>query len=183
MTEVDFCWDRRWFEQPRCCVRRARCVAAFRNQMVPKGGRHATATFQIPAARPLSGAVFVAGGDRERLRSPDTGHSHAGDSCARLGRSASTISRELRRNAPPQRWAGVSPTTASGMPAISSPPQTDQLLSTADFAHVCGGEIVRHRRRSLSHRHPVTRSGSFLEEPPGWPATDRRWPGHGARSI
>ncbi len=54
--------------------------------------------------------------------------------------------------------------------AISSPPQTDQACSQRDFAHVCGGEIGRHRRRS--QRHSRYRSCSVLEEPPGWPATE-----------
>jgi hypothetical protein len=63
--------------------------------MVPKGGRHATSDVQILGKAALW-AVFVVGGARGDCASPDTRSFHAG---RRLGRSASTISRELRRNA------------------------------------------------------------------------------------
>ena len=65
--------------------------------MVPKGGRHATSDVQILGKAALW-AVFVAGGARGDCASPDTRSFHE-EIGRRLGRSASTISRELRRNA------------------------------------------------------------------------------------
>ncbi len=53
--------------------------------------------------------------------------------------------------------------------AIGSTPQTDQACAQCDLAHLCGGEIGRHCRRS--ERHSRSRSRRVLEGPPAWPAT------------
>ena len=84
-------------EQRGCCGR-GRCVATCRNQMVPKGRRHATSDVQIlgQAAFPGDTCRWLEREEIALLRVQGRSMQEIG---RRLGRSASTISRELRRNA------------------------------------------------------------------------------------
>ena len=64
-------------EQRGCCGR-GRCVAACRNQMVPKGRRHAPSDVQILGEAALR-AIPVVGGARGDRASAGPGPFHAGD--------------------------------------------------------------------------------------------------------
>jgi len=69
-------WERRWFERPRCAFDAGVSVRACRNQMVPKGGRHATSDVSDP---PLGKALlgrYLSPVERRRLPSPDTRFIH-----------------------------------------------------------------------------------------------------------
>ncbi len=72
-------------------------VATCGYQMVPGGGRYATSDFR-PAAKPLSGRYLSLVEREDIALLLVQGHS-LHEIGRRLGRSASTISREVRRNA------------------------------------------------------------------------------------
>src|SRR3954471_4122022 len=88
----------------------------------------------------------------------------------RLGRAASTISRELRRNAGhPQRRVGVSgKDCAVACRWVGPSAQTDQACTQHGVARLCGGETCQRRHG------PERRSGPWscrsVEGPPAWSA-------------
>lgn len=94
MNRLDLAGDRRGAEQRRCCAR-IRSVAACRNQMVPRGGRQRCSESR---RSPLSGRYLSLVEREEIALLRVQGHSMQKIG-RRLGRAASTISRELRRNA------------------------------------------------------------------------------------
>jgi putative transposase len=76
-TDKILAGNRHGAEQRRCCAR-SRSVAACRNQMVPKGGRHATSDVQILGEAALR-ALPVIGGARGDRTAEGAGLFHTGD--------------------------------------------------------------------------------------------------------
>ena len=121
------------------------------------------------SAKPLSGR-YLSLAEREEIALLNVqGHSIR-EIGRRLGRAASTISRELRSQCShPRRRDGISGDDRSvACRSIGPPPQADQACAQHHLAHLCGRATCRCRRG------PERRSRSWsrrsVEGPSAWPA-------------
>ena len=122
-----------------------------------------------PSAKPLSGR-YLSFAEREEIALLRVQGCSMREVGRRLGRTASTISRELAaQRCDPKRQPGVSrDDSAMACRAICSPPKAGQACAQCDIANLCGGTIGRRRRRS--GWGSCSRPGCTLERPPAWTA-------------
>ncbi len=166
--------DCRGDEQRRCCAQ-GWSVTGCRTQIVPKGGGMPPAIFRS-SARPLSGR-YLSLAEREEIALLNAQGRSIREIGRRLGRAASTISRELRSQCShPRRRDGVSGDDRSvACRSIGPPPQADQACVQRRLAHLCGRTTYRCRRaaqrrsRSWSRRQAEAPSarpaqGSAMDE-------------------
>jgi len=120
------------------------------------------------SAKPLSGRYLSLVEREEIALLKVQGHSIQ-EIGRRLGRAASTISRELRRNAPPAAagWS-TGRRLPSGMQSIGPSSEADQACAQHHLAHLCGRATCWCRRGS--ERHSCSWSRRSVEGPPAWAA-------------
>ena len=121
------------------------------------------------SAKPLSGR-YLSFSEREEIALLRVQGCSRREVARRLGRTASTISRELRRNAA-TRSGGLELSrddSAVACRAICSSPEAGEACAQRGTANLCGGTIGRGRRRSEWGSCP--RPGCALERPPAWTA-------------
>jgi transposase-like protein len=153
------------------CLRRtfqAGVSQAVGTRLFGKAGGMPPAMFR-PSAKPLSGR-YLSFAEREEIALLRVQGCSMRAVARRLGRAASTISRELRRQrCDPKRRSGVSlDHSAVACRAICSPPKAGEACAQLNIACLRGATIGRRRRHS--ERGSCTRPGCALERPPAWTA-------------
>src|SRR5262249_23378801 len=141
---------------------------AVGTRLFRKAGGMPPAMFR-PSAKPLSGR-YLSFAEREEIALLRVQGCSMREVARRLGRTASTISRELRRNAA-TRCGGLEyrATTAQWHADRSARrPKTGEACAQRGIANLCGGTIGRVRRRS--EWGSCSRPGCALERPPAWTA-------------
>ena len=140
---------------------------AVGTRLFRKAGGMPPAMFR-PSAKPLSGRYLLFA-EREEIALLRVQGCSMREVARRLGRAASTISRELRRNASTRSGSWVSRDHgAVACRAICSPPKAGEACAQRGIANLCGGTIGRGRRRS--EWGSCSRPGCALERPPAWAA-------------
>src|SRR5215467_5650663 len=143
-------------------------VAGYRNEIVPKGRRHATSdvsSISEAAVRPVS-LICGAGGDRT---SSSAGLLHAGGCAPARTNSFNDVAGVAAQRCNPKRRLGVScDDSAMACRSIFSPPKAGEACAQRGIANLCGGTIGRVRRRS--EWGSCSRPGCALERPPAWTA-------------
>ena len=149
-------------------ARQAGMSQAVGTRLFRKAGGMPPAMFR-PSAKPLSGR-YLSFAEREEIALLRVQSCSMREVARRLGRAASTISRELRRNAATRSGSpGVSrDDRAMACRAICSPPKAGEACAQRGIANLCGGTIGRVRRRS--EWGSCSRPGCALERPPAWTA-------------
>ena len=141
-------------------------VAGCRNEIVPKGRRHATSDVSAiseAAIRPVS-LICGAGGDRT---SSSAGLLHAGGCAPARTNSFNDFAGVAAQRCNPKRRLGVSrDDSAMACRSICSPPKAGEACAQRGIANLCGGTIGRVRHRS--EWGSCSRPGCALERPPAW---------------
>src|SRR6516225_8028694 len=141
-------------------------VAGCRNEIVPKGRRHATSDvspISEAAVRPVS-LICGAGGDRT---SSSAGLLHAGGCAPARTNSFNDFAGVAAQRCNPKRRFGVSrDDSAMACRSICSPPRAGEACAQRGIANLCGGTIGRVRRRS--ELVSCSRPGCAPERPPAW---------------
>ena len=151
----------------RCCGP-SWYVAGCRNEIVPKGRRHATSdvsAIREASIRPIS-LICGAGGDRT---SSSARLLHAGGCAPARTSSFNDLEGAAAQRCDPKRRPGVSrDDSAVACRAICSSPEAGEACAQRGTANLCGGTIGRGRRRS--EWGSCSRPGCALERPPAWTA-------------
>jgi predicted transcriptional regulator len=141
---------------------------AVGTRLFRKAGGMPPAMFR-PSAKALSGR-YLSFAEREEIALLRVQGCSIREVARRLRRTASTISRELRRNAATRSGRpGVSrDDSAMACQAICSPLKAGEACAQRGIADLCGGTIGRRRRRS--EWGSCSRPGCALERSPTWTA-------------
>ena len=139
-----------------------------RNQMVPKGRRHAPGDVQILGQAPFR-AIPVAAGARGDCASAGPGPFHAGDRAPARPICLDDLPGAAAQRSHPQRWSRVSRDNRPvARRAIGPAPEANEACPQRDLAHLCRGEAGRCCR--CSERCSCSGSCRRLEGPPAWAA-------------
>ena len=143
---------------------RAGMSQAVGTRLFRKAGGMPPAVYR-PSAKPLSDR-YLSFAEREEIALLRVQGCSGREVARRLGRAASTISRELRRNAATPRWRPRVSRNDGAMAcrAISSPAKAGEACAQQGTANVCGGTIGRCGRRS--GWGSCSRPDCALERPP-----------------